>query len=260
MITISAFADEISPDLKIQMDVCQSHGIKCIDVRGIDGINVSKLTPDQARQYKKQMDDRGFSVPCIGSPLGKIRMDEDFVAHLDVMKNCIEVAGIFGTSNIRIFSFYASAGKNIAEERSGVMDRMAAMVELAAGAGVVLFHENEKAIYGAKPDGVKDIFATIKSPHLKGIFDPANFVEEGFAPYNDCWKQGLDKLTQHLHVKDKNPDTPVCVPAGEGKGQFAEIIAELSAANWSGYMTLEPHLHVAGQFTGFTGPELFAKA
>ncbi len=137
---------------------------------------------------------------------------------------------------------------------------MAGMVEVAEAADIILMHENEKAIYGAKPEGVKDLFATIKSEHFKGIFDPANFVEEDVAPYDDGWAAGLAELTDYFHVKDKVPGGERCVPAGQGAGQFAEIFADLKAKNWSGYMTLEPHMQVAGHSSGFTGPELFAKA
>jgi sugar phosphate isomerase/epimerase len=260
MITISAFADEIGPDLNLQMDVCQANGVKCIDVRGIDGKNVSKMTLAEVRRYKQLMDDRGFSVPCVGSPIGKIRMDEDFNAHLDLLKHCCEIAREFGASRVRVFSYYASQGQNILDQRAAVMGRLFAMVQVAEEMDVVLLHENEKAIYGAKPDGVKDIFTTVKSKRLKGIFDPANFVEEGLKPYDDCWKSGLDKLTHYFHVKDKVPGAPTCVPAGEGHGQIDMILSELKARKWSGYMTLEPHMQAGGQFSGFTGPQLFGKA
>jgi len=260
MITLSAFADEIGPDLKLQMDVCEANGIKCIDVRGIDNTNVSTMTLKKVAEYRGQFDDRGFTVPCIGSPIGKIRMDEDFQEHRNLLAHCIEVAHGFGTRLIRVFSFYPSQGKRVGDERQAVMDRLAKMVEAAGAAGAVLLHENEKRIYGAKPDGVKDIFETIRSDHLKSAFDPANYVEEGVAPYDDGWRKGLAELTYYFHVKDKNPGEDACVPAGQGKGQLAEIFADLKERNWSGYMTLEPHLSKAGQFAGFTGPALFAEA
>ena len=149
MITISVFADEISADLTEQMDTCQSHGIRCFDVRGIDG---------------------------------------------------------------------------------------------------------------ATPAGGKDLFATIRSERFLGIFDRSNCVEEGSAPYNEVWADGVAELTDYFHIKDKVAGRNVCVPAGEGAGEFDLIFADLKARGWSGYMTLEPHLQVVGQFAGFTGPELFAKA
>ena len=260
MITISAFADEIDADLDVQMYICKKNGIKCIDVRGIDGRNVSSFTVAEAKEYRRRMEDGGFTVPCIGSPIGKIRMDEDFDAHLELLKNCCDVAGAFGTDRVRIFSFYASRGADIADEREAVMDRMRAMVAVAESAGVTLYHENESNIYGALPDGVKDLFATVRSPHLKGIFDPANFVVEGIRPYDEAWKAGLAELTDYFHIKDKRPQEKACCPAGQGAGQIEQIFADLKERAWSGYMTLEPHMAVAGQFSGFTGPELFTKA
>jgi len=260
MITISAFADEISPDLSAQMDVCEANGVKCIDVRGIDNTNVSKMTLDQVGRYKKQMDDRGFRVPCIGSPIGKVRLDEDFAAHLDLLKHCMEVARAFGTNLIRVFSFYPPEGKNIKDHRSEVMDRMAAMVRLAEQNDIILLHENESAIYGWDVEGVKDLFATVRSDHLRGVFDPANFVVEGLRPYDQAWQGGLGDLTFYLHIKDRKADENVFVPAGQGGGQFQEIFADLARRGWSGTATLEPHLSQAGQFYGFTGPEGFGKA
>jgi sugar phosphate isomerase/epimerase len=260
MITISAFADEIDPCLATQMDACQANGIKCIDVRGIDGINVSDMTLAQVAGYKKQLDDRGFTVPCIGSPLGKIKMDENFDKHLDLLKHSCDVAKAFGTDMIRIFSFYPSEGTNIDDQRDAVMERLSAMVEVAQTANCILMHENESHIYGRKTRGVLDIFSTIKSKHLQSIFDPANFVAEEVRPYDDCWNKGLRELTTFFHIKDKKIGVPTCVPAGQGDGQFDPIFADVKKFNFSGYMTLEPHMKRAEQYKGFTGPELFTKA
>ncbi len=260
MATFSAFADEIAPDLKTQMDVCESQSVRCIDVRGIDQTNVSKFTVDQAGEYKKQMDARGFTVPCIGSPIGKIRIDEPFQPHLELLKHCFEIADAFSTRRVRVFSFYGPEGGSISDCRQQVMDQMAAMVQAAEQADMTLMLENEKGIYGAKPEGMKDIFATIQSDRLQGIFDPANYVEEGIAPFDDGWRQGLAELTHYFHIKDKIPGQGACVPAGQGHGQIAEVLAGAKARGFDGYLTLEPHLAAAGQFAGFTGPDLFTKA
>lgn len=260
MITISAFADEIAPDLRTQMDTCRANGITHIDVRAIDGKNVSTMTPAEVRRYHRQMDAEGFSVPCLGSPVGKVHLDEDFQEHLELLRRCIDLAVEFGTSQIRVFSFYPSPGRNIIDERGAVIERLWAMVRLAEQAAVTLLHENEKGIYGATPAGVLDIFRTIRSPYLKCLFDPANFVEEGFAPYDDAWRVGLGELTAYIHIKDKVPGASVCVPAGQGRGQIPEIFTDLRARHWSGVMTLEPHLQAAGRMDGFTGPERFTQA
>ncbi|HET6426937.1 MAG TPA: TIM barrel protein, partial [Phycisphaerae bacterium] len=237
MAVISAFADEIAPDLKTQMDVCEAHGVRCIDVRAIDGINVSKLTVEQVAGYKSQMDDRGFSVPCIGSPIGKIRIDEPFGPHLELLKHCGEVAHAFGSERIRLFSFYGPEGGNIADHRDEVMSRMAAMAAVGERTGVTMMHENEADIYGARRAGVIDLFETIRSDRFEGIFDPGNYVTENEAPYDDVWTKGVAELTHYFHIKDKTPGAPACVPAGEGDGQIPEILADAKRRGFDGIMT-----------------------
>jgi len=261
MITFSAFADEIGPDLTLQMDTCEACGVRCIDVRGIDGVNVSQMELPKVAEYRRQLDDRGFAVPFVGSPIGKITIADDFDAHLELLKHCGDVAKAFGTDCIRMFSFYPAEGADIVDQRGEVMDRMAKMIELAESHDLVLYHENESGIYGFSPDGVKDLFATFKTDRLKGIFDPANFVNDGFRPFDECWAAGLAELTDAFHIKDKVAgDSGPCVPAGTGDGQFDEIFADLAHRDFDGFMTLEPHLAAAGQFSGHTGPELFAEA
>ena len=50
------------------------------------------------------------------------------------------------------------------------------------------------------------------------------------------------------------------VPAGEGDGHIAEILKDAYASGYRGFLSFEPHLSVAGQYSGFTGPDLFGVA
>ena len=55
-------------------------------------------------------------------------------------------------------------------------------------------------------------------------------------------------------------DSGKVVPAGEGDGHVAEILKDAYASGYRGFLSLEPHLAAAGQFSGFTGPNLFGVA
>ena len=59
---LSAFADEICDDLDGQMDALDRHGIKFIELRGVDGKNVSSLTVEEAEGIRRRMEARGFAV------------------------------------------------------------------------------------------------------------------------------------------------------------------------------------------------------
>ena len=48
------------------------------------------------------------------------------------------------------------------------------------------------------------------------------------------------------------------MPAGEGDGQLPAVLSAFAEKDM--FLTLEPHLAVAGQMRGFTGPQLFERA
>jgi sugar phosphate isomerase/epimerase len=90
---LSAFADEIDPELKIQMDVLDQHGIRYIEMRGVNGRSFVQYTLEEARAIKKQLDERGFRLSAIGSPIGKIGITDDFEPHFELFRHTLELAG-----------------------------------------------------------------------------------------------------------------------------------------------------------------------
>ncbi len=50
------------------------------------------------------------------------------------------------------------------------------------------------------------------------------------------------------------------MPAGHGDGHVEEILVDLNQSGYSGFLSLEPHLKAAEQFSGFSGPALFKMA
>lgn len=263
MIRLSAFADEISPDLDEQVAVLQSEGIRYMDLRSVWNINVLDLTDAHINTIKATLDAQGIGVAAIGSPLGKVPIDSPFDAHLQRLERAIEIAHILSTPFIRIFSFYpaASAGEasdDPASMRDEVMRRLHEMTEYARAAGITLVHENEKDIYGDTIARCIDIMQQCANTHLRAAFDPANFIQCGQVPYPDAY-EALRPWIAYMHVKDALSDGSV-VAAGEGVGHWPELLERLRADGYDGFLSLEPHLAAAGQFGGFTGAELFHHA
>jgi sugar phosphate isomerase/epimerase len=61
-------------------------------------------------------------------------------------------------------------------------------------------------------------------------------------------------------VKDALASDGRVVPAGQGDGELPATLAALRETQYSGYLSLEPHLGEAGRFGGFSGPALFGRA
>ncbi len=262
MFTLSAFADEISPDPHEQVDVLRQCGVRHIEFRSILKTNVLDLTDLQVGEFKSLLDRHGFRVSAIGSPIGKIRIDEPFAPHLERFQRAIELCKVFGTPNIRIFSYYLTEGGDWDDWRREVLDRMWEKAKLARQAGVRLLHENEHRIYGDSPERVRDLMETVleqvDAPVLGAVYDPANYVFCGFDPWQG-WEQTRD-WTVHFHIKDWVHGEKHGRVAGEGQGRIPEVMADAVARSYDGFATLEPHLLGGGPTGGVTGPELFPKA
>lgn len=258
MVRLSAFADEISEDPAEQLDVLDRHGIRFIEFRSIHKINVLDLTDAQHGEFRKLLDGRGVGLSAIGSPIGKIAIADPFAPHLDRFERALDLAQQYRTPNIRVFSFYMPEGDDPDRHRLAVMDRMAALAERAAAAGVRLVLENEKGIFGDTARRVLDVIETVGSPALEHAFDPANYIECG-QPIDEAWEL-LRAHVAHFHVKDFDAKLGRNVPAGRGDGQISRLIAEAVAGGYDGFCVLEPHLVVAEKSYGFTGPERFGEA
>jgi len=260
MFILSAFADEISPDPQVQIDILKHCGIRHIEFRSIHKTNVLSLNDAQIGHFKALLDKAGLRLSAIGSPIGKIRIDEPFGPHLERFGRAVELCKVFGTPNIRIFSYYPPEkfDGDWAPYRDEVMNRMRRKVEIAQRERVQLFHENEHRIYGDSPERLADLFNTIKSPALKAAFDPANFV---FCGYDVMRGWAVCKPhTAHFHIKDWKAGEEHGSIAGEGQGQIPAIIADAVKMGYKGFATLEPHLLGGGPTGGVTGPELFPNA
>src|SRR5437016_9288696 len=110
MFTLSAFADEIDPDPQKQIDVLKHCGIKHIELRSIFKTNVLDLTDLQVSELKSLLDRHGFRLSAIGSPIGKVKLDQPFEPNLKRFDRAIELCKVFETPNIRLFSYYKPDG------------------------------------------------------------------------------------------------------------------------------------------------------
>ncbi len=262
MANLSAFADEVTEDFLEQVKYLAAERVGHIEPRFINKKNIMDLTKAELDEAGTMIRDHGLKVSAIGSPIGKVKLDEPFEPHLDKFKHAVDLALFFETPYIRMFSYYAPEGKNINDYREQVMERMAAKVEVLTDAEVTMVHENEANIYGHTAENCVDLCETINSPKLRLAYDPANFVwgEKMTNNVEVCWPV-MKPYVVHIHIKDwKLGAADVGSIPGEGDGQIKELLAELAAINYEGCMTMEPHLQLGGQFGGSTGPELFSKA
>lgn len=235
---IYAFADEASPLIDNQIEAMKRNGLNGLEIRNVDGVNVSDITLEKAKEVRQKLDNAGLVTWSIGSPIGKINIEtDDFDAHLEKFKHTLEVAKILGAQNIRLFSFYIPKDKEPEMYRDEVIRRLKCFVELADGTGITLCHENEKGIYGDMADRCLEIHKAV--PELKAIFDPANYVQCGQDTLQG-WEL-VKSYVKYMHIKDATEGR--VVPAGKGDGNVAAILKDFQAQGGDA-LTIEPHLKV----------------
>ena len=239
---LSAFADEASPMLDEQIKALKEEGVSLIELRGVDGKNVSTLTLEEAVAVKAKLDAAGIRLSALGSTYGKASLGVAFDEHLALFKHGLELCKALDCKRIRMFSFYPAEGVSPEDSREEVLRRLESMVSLAEEAGVTLVHENEKGIYGddtARNAHLLDHFGS----RMGFAFDPANFIQCGVKPI-EAFDVLHNRIT-YMHIKDAFLSDGAVVCAGHGDGNVPEILRRLNAEREDEViLTVEPHLTV----------------
>lgn len=246
---LSAFTDEYETALAGQLSALQRFDIGYTEVRHVDGKNIAAQTEADVKELKKQLDGIGKRVSAIGSPLGKIKLDDDFEAHLETARHIFSYANLLGTDLIRVFSFYAPKNGDITTMKDEVIDRLGALLSLAKSHGVTLCHENEAKIYGDIPERCLTLLQAFNG-ELRCVFDMGNFVLEGVEP--KAAYEMLRDYVAYFHIKDALAAGAI-VPPHCGEAKIKEILTAHSRfAKQDFFVSLEPHLQTFSGLNALT--------
>jgi sugar phosphate isomerase/epimerase len=251
---LSVLTDEVSGNLVEALDWAVRNGFKFVEIRMVDGANVSNLSDADVDRVKKEVERRGLKVSAIASPLFKCALDpsrpvqsgdlfgnqeEDLATHMSKLPRSIAIAKKLGTKYIRIFSFWRES--NPKRYLADVVRHLKKAAALAEVEGVLLLQENENACNGGYAEEVAEIVREVGSPAMRVLWDPGN---ENYGGRN-CYPEGYAKvkgLFAHVHLKDSvvGPDgKTTCVPIGSGKTPLRDQIRALEKDGYQGIYTLE---------------------
>jgi len=260
---LSAFGDEIVVDFESQLQCLRELNVGWLDLRAAWGVGVLHLDDDRVARVHHLYHTYGIRIACIGSPVGKSPITDPLEVELANLERIFRIAERVGTRLIRVFSFYPPRGTPEAGYDAclaGSASRLRRMVELAKRDGFRLVLENEKGIVGDTVARCHALMTAVGPADLGFAWDTANFVQVGEARLVERGWPLLGPYIEHVHVKDAFlADGHVCV-AGAGEGQVRELLAALRDRRYQGFLSLEPHLTIAGHSSGFSGPDGMALA
>ena len=259
MWTLSGFVDEISADFETQCSVAAGLGLKYVEIRSAWGVNILDLDDDQLATVQETLDRHGLKVSSIGSPIGKIDIDEDFEPHLERARHAADVAKTLGAPYIRLFSFFIrrrTTPRTIATRCSGVCGRSPTSARPPAWSSCTRTRRTSTA---TPRSAASTSSSRSARPNLRVAWDPANFVQVGVRPFTEGYAS-LRPHLEYMQIKDAHAADGTVTVAGDGDGQLVETIRALREDGFDGFFSLEPHLGDVHALGGFSGPELFTRA
>jgi sugar phosphate isomerase/epimerase len=255
---LSVITDEISMDVAHALEVMRQYGCTGAELRSLWDTNIADLTQEQLDWARGLLEKAGLECCCIASPLYKCELP-GFAAgetgrthqatergpeqQMDLLKHCTKLAKMFGTRNIRIFSYWRRGPltPEIADAiEAGIRDG----VKFAEDNDVVLLMENEHACYLGTGVETAEFLARFESPALRAVWDPGNALFAGEEQPFPVGYNAIRNYVSHVHVKDGETlasGKKRFVVVGEGEIGYKEQFAALKADGYTGYISLETH-------------------
>jgi sugar phosphate isomerase/epimerase len=254
---LGVITDEISEDLGQALDFIAGYALAHCELREIGGRNIMNLSPAELDRAKQLIERHRLKVCEIASPIFKYHLPEmpsprpnwsDTFQAADLtdrdtenlLQRAFKLAPFFGTSKVRVFSYWRVEQPEKAYPY--VRERLAKAAVLAAQSNITLLLENEHDCNVGTGKELARMLLDINSPYLRGMWDPCNAVRLGEVPYPDGYRQ-VRGLFPHMHIKDvrKDPATGDLqyVPVGKGMIDFRGQFAALRDDGYGGTMSLE---------------------
>lgn len=254
---ITGFTDEISDNLSLQIKALKELGWNYIDLRTVDGKNVSSLTNREFDQVHQQLTENKIQISCFASTIANWNRNaiKSFDFDMLEMKSSIRHMKKANVRFIRIMSYKVESPSKLGSEYEKiVIENLKKIVRLAEDNGIVCLHENCETWGGQSYHHSLRLLEEVNSPALKLVFDTGNPVNThhiaGNEPYSyqDSLKffQKVRTHVEYLHIKDAfwiNDSLHYTFP-GEGDGNVLEILGLMKKYDMDIPISIEPHVAV----------------
>lgn len=247
----TGFADEAAQDLDNQIRITKALGWSNIESRNIDGVNIHDLPEEKFNAAVEKLDAAGVKVNCFGSSIANwaTKITDSFENTVAKIERAIPRMQRLDTKLVRIMSYgFPGEGEDLMEEER--FRRLREILKMFNDEGITPVHENCMNYGGMSYQHTLKMLENV--PGLKLVFDTGNpvFNYDRSKPEPWTWQSSWEfysKVKDHIayiHVKDcvMDGEKSVYKYPGEGDGDVEKILADLLAGNYSGGISIEPHL------------------
>lgn len=239
----SGIADEAGSSIDTQIKAHEELGWKHIELRNVDGVNVTDLCDETFQEVAEKVTEAGLGVSDFGSQL--CNWSRPIINHPDIdrqeLLRAIPRMQELGCRYIRTMS-YPNAGWEEAEWRDEAIRRLSELAEIAEEADIVLVHENCDGWGGLGPNHTLELLEKVGSESLRLVWDTGNPVAHGQDPWE--YYRAVRDYIVYVHIKDgvMEDDSMRYTYPGEGDGCVREVLQDLLERGYDGGISIEPHL------------------
>ena len=240
----SGIADEAGEAIEMQISAHQELGWDHVEVRNVDGVNLTDLCDELFDRTVEKLDRAGLKISCFASQL--CNWSRPISKHVDIdvdeLRRAIPRMQRVGCKFIRIMS-YPNAGWPQQEWSDEVVRRIKMLAQMAEDGGVVLAHENCSGWGGEGPAQSLELLERVNSTALALIWDTGNPIGYGQDPWE--FYTTVKEHVVYVHIKDgiRTEDGGAkYVLCGEGDARLSEVLQDLHERGYDGGISIEPHI------------------
>lgn len=236
---LAVIGDEVSQRLPEVVRAATGTGFDGVEVRSLENTPPHRLTDEQLDRTCDTLRAAGlavagFSPPVFKAPLPRTSADLDAAGAL--LRHCLDQAVRLGAPHMRVFTFFRDGDPDpLAAARAArqVLDGVDSPLPLVVETGT---RSNSPTL-----QLTLRFLDALGRDDIGVLWDPGNSIFSGWddLPAPDEYRLGRDRI-RHVHVKD--PDgTRGYVRLGDGMLDWAQLLAQLAADGYQGWVSLETH-------------------
>ena len=244
----SGISDAAGEAIAVQIQAHKEVGWEYMELRLVDGENLALVPDAKFDEVYAAVTEAGMKVSGFAGTIGNWskKISGDFRPDVDELERVIPRMHRFGTRYLRIMTWPNDPDTPWPDEkwRRESSRRVKKLATMAEDGDVILAIENCRGWAGLTPENALQFIDEVGSPALKWLYDTGNVVGHGQDPWGFYSK--IKPHIAYVHIKDSGREGPEgrmrAVYCGEGEAMVTEIIEDLLASGYDGFVSIEPHI------------------
>ena len=240
----SGISDEAGASLDTQIRAHRALGWEHMELRLVDGENLSCVDDATFDRVYAAVSEAGMKVSGFGGTIGNWAksISGEFQEDVDELKRVIPRMQRLGTTYVRIMTWPNDTDAPLEDGawRDESLRRVRELAKMAEDGGVVMGIENCRGWAGLSAENAVSFMDAVDSPSLKWLYDTGNVVGHGQDPWQ--FYSTVKDYIVYVHIKDSSRALGHTVVCGEGDAMVPEILADLHASGYGGFVSIEPHI------------------